>query len=154
MHPHLPNQTVLLPAQVDPGAHHSGYRKFRQGPSQLTKSEVPFSPVACCLSPVVRVRRPVFPPPAESDQITHITSLCSLPFSPPSPVASVLACSPHSVHENQLHQLDKVHAYNRTCSISKRTDSREPKPGRAKHTQSSAGKPAVNSRRHPVKRLA
>lgn len=127
MHPHLPNQTLLLPAQVDGGAHHSGYRKSRQGPSQLTKSEVPFAcPLLCVpvspsrLSPVVRVRRLRRP-----DQITshhnpshRIAWLFSAPSLIPPPAASVLACLPHSLHENQLHQLDKgtdkTHLYTRT----------------------------------------
>lgn len=107
MHPHLPNQTLLLPAQVDGGAHHSGYRKSRQGPSQLTKSEVPFacrpvSPSRPSFASVVRR-----PDQITSHTIHSIAWLFSAPSLIPPPAASVLACLPHSLHENQLHQLDK-----------------------------------------------
>lgn len=164
MHPHLPNQTVLLHAQVEEGAHHSGYRKSRQGPSRLSKSEVPF---ACRLSPRLARRSrppsavwcflPCASPTSGSNQITSITSIHRLLFSavlpPPSPAASVLACSPHSVHENQLHQLDKGHGLYRTWSITQAHRRTRDQARQGKGQQSSAGKPAVSSRRRPVKRL-
>lgn len=110
MHPHLPNQTVLLPAQVEEGAHHSGYSKSRQGPSQLTKSEVPsrLSPVARLArrsrpSSVVRCCSLLLGPAQQADQITSITSIafCSLlsfhpllPLHPSSPVSPLSAREP------------------------------------------------------------
>lgn len=162
MHPHLPNQTVLLPAQVEEGAHHSGYRKSRQGPSQLTKSEVPsrLSPVARLArrsrpSSVVRCCSLLLGPAQQADQITSITSIafCSLlsfhpllPLHPSSPVSPLSARepAPSAGQGTRLYRTWRIiRAHRRT-----RDQARQ-----GKGQQSSAGKPAVNSRRRPVKRL-
>ena len=159
MHPHLPNQTVLLPAQVDPGAHHSGYRKFRQGPPQLSKSEVPFacrlSPVDCRPSPGSRPCRPVFPWPANkanriSSHRIAVVLCCLVPLlllHPSSPV------SPLTAREPAPSAGQGTRLYNTSSKYIQAHRQRRHQAQQGKGHQSSTGKPAVNSRRRPVRRL-
>lgn len=126
MHPHLPNQTVLLPVQVDLGAHHSGYRKSRQGPSQLTKSEVPFAcPSPVSSASVVRCFLGQQPKRIKSHHIHRVLFSCSslplLPLHPSSPVSPLTAREPAP----SAGQGTRLY---RTCSISKRTDRNRPSP--------------------------
>lgn len=157
---------MSLAAQVEPGARHSGYRKERQGTSQLTKSEVPF---ACRL---LRPSSGASSGPARSQSKTsHQFGFFALrfpliPLHPSSPVLPTHCTKSISISWTRGHTCPYVGLSSGPTvqypdlpgiyiPIPKAHRRRDPTPaGQSDSSNHQAGSPAVNSRRRPVTRAA